>query len=185
MTLVRPQFNTARVVVVIVVALVAAAVAVVAWSPWTSSPAAGRLAVSNPNHQVAGNTEPSVKLGENWVYTLGFPVCTQGGPVKVTSVEPNKPSGDLRVTEWSIGRDGKTLGKIGTTSGLVGIHHPTITWGCAGRPPYQLGQVTVTVQLHSPTAIARGFLLHSTAGSVVVPFVVAACTAATCDVGGT
>jgi hypothetical protein len=165
------------------VGALALAAGLVAWVAWSGGSAASRsdLAVTNPVHNSAGIDMPNVRIGDPWVYNLGYPICTTGEPLTVTGVQPNQPSGDLRIVDWSLGAPANTLGMPGTAAQTVGLHHPSVTWSCRSREGYRRGMLTVSVALHSSKAVAHGFLVRSTAGSVVVPFVVAECVASSCN----
>lgn len=148
----------------------------------SAAPDATRLAVFNPQGNSAGIAMPDVTAGEPWVYNLGYPLCTTGGPVRVAAVAPFRPAGALSVRDWSIGAPATTLGRPGTAADAVGgLHHPALTWRCDAEQLPRLGSLTVTVVLHSRRAQANGFVVQSDHGSAVVPFVVTACVASTCE----
>lgn len=141
----------------------------------------GALSVVNPNKNNAGIAEGSVRRGEQWVYNLGYPVCTKAGPVRVTSVNPAAPSGDLRVVDWSMGAPADTLGKRGTVKSLVGkVRHPVVQWPCDHKADRR-GVITISLTLHSAQAQANGFLVKSSSGTALVPFVVTECTRSKCE----
>jgi hypothetical protein len=136
------------------------------------------LAVYNPDDQHAGEQQGAVSKGVPYTFATGFPLCTRGDAVTITSVSLHDPSGPLQLVDWALW---PTYGYRDTVPGSAKNSPyalpPRVTDACNDNVRQVLA---VSMKLTGARAFTLGFDVASDGGSVTVPFAVAVCVAAHC-----
>jgi hypothetical protein len=108
------------------------------------------------------------------------PICVTHGSVTIRSVEPHNPVGSVHVFDWAVSTAVKDPperggdGSAGRTRALPGYANRAITASC-DTPQF----LAIAVNRSSAVAVAQGFDVSSTNGTVLVDYTVKLC-AATC-----
>jgi hypothetical protein len=136
------------------------------------------LAVYNPDGQQAGEQQGLIRKAVPYTFATGFPLCTRGGPVTITSVSLHDAHGPLQLVDWAVW---PTYGYQDTVPGSARNSPyalpPRVTDACNGKVRQV---VAVSLMLTGERAFTLGFDVHSDGGSVTVPFEVGMCVAAHC-----
>lgn len=160
-------------------AVVAAVAVVLTVAACGGSSAGDDLALYNPSGDRAGEQQGNVRLNVPYTFATGYPLCTKGDPVTITSVSLHDPDGPLRLVDWAVW---PTYGYVDTVPGSArkssyaeGVR---ITMACNSKVRQV---VAVSMKITGARGYTRGFDVHSDSGSVTVPFPIALCTTQKCS----
>jgi hypothetical protein len=142
------------------------------------------LRLDNPFDSAGGGgAVPDVRTDRSYMYLLP-PLCSAGGPVRITSVTPHRLDGRLTVVDWAaVERTALTYadGVPGTAHDLLGpAATDTVSWKCYLRNHDHSSAFAIGIKLRSAQAVADGWDVHSTSGTVYVPFLIKECVGAVC-----
>jgi hypothetical protein len=136
------------------------------------------LNVYNPGGGRAGEQQGNVRRNVPYTFATGFPLCTRGDPVTITSVSLHQPHGPLHLVDWAVW---PTYGYVDTVPGSArrssyseGVR---ITMAC-NRKVRQV--LAVSMKITGRRGYTRGFDVRSDGGSATVPFPIALCTRQNC-----